>query len=180
MYFLRSPNNITYMYMVSGLTVCHWTTKWYIFSMKKTFFPVLSFLQLPLVLCVWLKNCGLFFIHVMDIGMSIGIILAQLMPEHSCWWDIMGAAFDVILVGCYGCSFWYYWETHFTANSLIHWLLSFWLSCTFSGSRFWVTENITDKAGIRFLFSQCFICPECVRTMKFYGIFQGNDLIKIT
>lgn len=111
------------------LFTCIWFQGWLFLTgnlmvysfMKKAFFPVLSFLQLSLVLCVWLKNCGLFLINMMDVDMSIGIIFAQLMPEQSCWY-ILGVAFDVILVGCYGCSFWY----HLGGMLWVQFLVSSW------------------------------------------------------
>lgn len=61
--------------------------------------------QLLIVLCVWLKLCGL----SPQFGMVVGAILARLMWSQSCWWDFMGVTSDITR------------KQNLMANSLILW-----------------------------------------------------------
>lgn len=72
----------------------------------------LSIAQLPVVLCIMLRRPhGLFFL--VHAGISIGLILVQLMLRQSLWWDFMVVASDFTR------------RHNLTTNSLVFWLLQF-------------------------------------------------------
>lgn len=55
--------------------------------------PIPSFSQLPMVLCVRLRPCGLF---QMQVGLVVAVLLVLLTSGQSRWRDLMGVACDVM------------------------------------------------------------------------------------
>lgn len=76
---------ILHVCMYSGITIWYWIINWYLLLVKTISSPF-CISQLPAVICVGLRLCGLSHVHFITPTVAD---LYQIIFSQSCWWDLL-------------------------------------------------------------------------------------------